>query len=222
MKIVHPLLRGEVKKIKPNIYAVSVADDYDRAMLFCRYQEHYESPYKEIRGKRFTLEYFMRFYCRKRKTRNFQYPSDWGGYNIPSDVLIRAHYLFESIPNEYDTIMSQIIEFCSSSSKGQPFYLIGIDTFSSTKTMRHELSHGLYHTNSHYKESCDKLISEIDKKDYNIAKRELLKIGYADDKKIIDDEIQAFFSTGLYGGLVNEKLKPYTKKFSQNFKKYYK
>ena len=60
----------------------------------------------------------------------------------------------------------------------------------------------------------------MDKNDYNCAKRELIMIGYSNDKKIIDDEIQAFFSTGLYGGLINKRLKPYTKKFKENFKKY--
>lgn len=220
MKITHPLVRGEVKKIKPNIFAVSVSDDYDRAMLFCRYQEYYESPYKEIRRKHFTLEYFMRLYCKKRKTPNFQYPSDWGGYNIPSDVLMSAHQLFESTYNEYDPIMKQIIDFCVKSSKNSPFYLIGIDKFNSTQTMEHELSHGMYYTDSEYRKSCDLLISQMDKNDYNFAKRELIMIGYSNDKKIIDDEIQAFFSTGLYGGLINKRLKPYTKKFKENFKKY--
>jgi hypothetical protein len=40
MEITHPLVVGEVKEIKPHIYAVIVKDDYDRAMLFCRYQEY--------------------------------------------------------------------------------------------------------------------------------------------------------------------------------------
>lgn len=221
MKIIHPLLRGEIKKIKPNIYAISILDDYDRAMLFCRYQEYYESPYKEIRGKHFTLEYFMRLYCKKRKTTNFQYPSDWSGYNIPSDVLISSYNLFESTHNEYDPIMKQIIDFCLKSSKNSIFYLIGVDQFRLTQTMKHELSHGMYYTNLEYKKSCDSLISEMDKKDYNIMKHDLINIGYVNDKKIIDDEIQAFFSTGLHNGLFNKKLKKYTKKFIQNFKKYY-
>ena len=56
MKIKYDFINGEVKKIKPNIYSVIIKDDYDRAMVFCRYQEFYESPYNEIRGKFFTLE----------------------------------------------------------------------------------------------------------------------------------------------------------------------
>ena len=39
MKIKHPLVKGKVIQIKPFIYCVEIDDDYDRAMLFCRYQE---------------------------------------------------------------------------------------------------------------------------------------------------------------------------------------
>ena len=38
MKIKHPLVKGKVKLLYPNIYGVVVDDYYDRAMLFCRYQ----------------------------------------------------------------------------------------------------------------------------------------------------------------------------------------
>ena len=59
MKIKHPLVKGKVKEIKPFIYCVEIDDDYDRAMLFCRYQEFYESPYKKFRGKTFTWMEYM-------------------------------------------------------------------------------------------------------------------------------------------------------------------
>ena len=62
MKINHPLVKGVVKEVKPFIYCVEVDDDYDRAMLFCRYQEFYESPYKKFRGKPFGWMEYMRFY----------------------------------------------------------------------------------------------------------------------------------------------------------------
>ena len=42
-------------------------------------------------------------------------------------------------------------------------------------------------------------------------------MGYVDDKKIIDDEIQAFMSTGLYNGLNTKELKVYEKEFKKNF-----
>ena len=42
----------------------------------------------------------------------------------------------------------------------------------------------------------------------------------SDDKKIIDDEIHAFMSTGLYNGLDTKELKVYEKGFKSNFKKF--
>jgi hypothetical protein len=45
-------------------------------------------------------------------------------------------------------------------------------------------------------------------------------MGYVNDKKIIDDEIQAFMSTGLYNGLNTKELKVYEKEFKNNFKKF--
>jgi hypothetical protein len=45
-------------------------------------------------------------------------------------------------------------------------------------------------------------------------------MGYVDDKKIIDDEIQAFMSTGLYNGLDTKELKKYEQMFIENFKNY--
>jgi hypothetical protein len=58
------------------------------------------------------------------------------------------------------------------------------------------------------------------KTDYNLIKKELVKMGYVDDKNIIDDEIQAFMSTGLYSTFNNDKLKSYQKDFKKIYKKY--
>mgnify|MGYP006947912899 CR=1 FL=1 len=59
MKIKNDYVVGELKQIRPQIFAVSIKDNYQRTMLFCRYQEFYESPFKDIRGKFFTWEKYM-------------------------------------------------------------------------------------------------------------------------------------------------------------------
>lgn len=220
MNINHPLLKGTLKKIMPNIYGVIIKDQYDRAMLFACYQEYYESPFPEIRGQNFTLETLMRVYTKKNKKDCFTYPKDWGGYNIPSNILLeRFHKLEEKNLVTYELLMRNIIFECVKLSKTKPFYLIGVDNIKSV-TMNHEMAHGLYYTNEKYKEITDKLISEMNKKDYQNIKKKLVKMGYVNEKKIIDDEIQAYMSTGLYGYMNVEDLIKYKRKFVQNFNKF--
>ena len=225
MEIVHPLVVGEVNEIKPHIYAVIIKDDYDRAMLFCRYQEYYESPYPEVRGNVFSLESYMRTYTKGNKSTYFSYPHDWVGYNIPSNILLESHKKFKShYPNENDNIMGKIISFCENDTKGkgeehQPWYIIGADKIKSG-TMNHEMAHGLYYTDLKYKVEMDYLISQIRKTEYISLGKHLIKAGYVNDKKIIDDEIQAFMSTGKYAKWSEIVYKKYSPEFVKVFKKY--
>ena len=110
MRISNSLIEGEVREIKPFIFAVIVKNQYDRSSLFCRYQEFYESPYPQIRGKFFTLEQYMKLYIDTNKKPHFTYPSDWTGYNIPSKVLLEAKNTFGLPRTQYDYTMYEIIE----------------------------------------------------------------------------------------------------------------
>lgn len=224
MKINHPLVKGKVKEIKPFVYCVEVDDQYDRSMLFCRYQEFYESPFKQIRGKYFTLEQYMKLYTKKNGKKFFTYPYDWTGYNIPSNVLDKAHDKFYK-ETEYDEIMNDIYFYCALNAQNKnngtshDWYLIGASS-KDLKTMDHEIAHGLYFTNKEYRKSTKELIGTIKPTHYNKLKKTLVKMGYVGDKKIIDDEIQAFMSTGLYKEMDTKELKVYEKDFKNNFKKY--
>lgn len=225
MKINHPLVEGEIVEIKPFIYAVVIKDTYDRAMLFCRYQEFYESPYSEIRGKEFTLESYMRLYTKRNKKLMFSYPYDWYGYNIPSNTIKDALKTFKKTKTQYDEIMGDIIDYCemesrkSNNDRSHLWYVIGVDKLKSS-TMNHEIAHGLYYTNLHYKVEMDYVITHMDKRVYKRLCKELIKKGYADDKKILDDEIQAFMSTGKLISWSDEDYKMYSNEFTKIFKKY--
>jgi predicted unusual protein kinase regulating ubiquinone biosynthesis (AarF/ABC1/UbiB family) len=87
-------------------------------------------------------------------------------------------------------------------------------------TINHEIAHGLYYTNNEYKKIVTTLIRKIKPTHYDKLKNKLVKMGYVDDKKIIDDEIQAFMSTGLYNGLDTIELKKYERDFIKNFKNF--
>ena len=224
MTIKHPLVKGKVKEIKPFIYCVEVDDDYDRAMLFCRYQEFYESPYKKFRGKPFTWMEYMRFYKDAWKKRVFTYPDDWSGYNIPSNVMEKANNIFNK-DTEYDQIMNDIYFHCTIDSQNKndgtrcDWYLIGASS-KDKGTLNHEIAHGMYYTNKEYKKEVIKLIDKIKPSHYEKLTKKLVKMGYVNDEKIIDDEINAFMSTGLYNGLDTKELKVYERGFKSNFKKF--
>ena len=223
-KIKHPLVKGVVKEVKPRIYCVTVDDDYDRAMLFCRYQEFYESPYKKFRGKPFTWMEYMRHYKLSWKKRTFTYPDDWSGYNIPGNIVQRANHIFCK-DTEYDQIMNDIYFYCAIDSQNKndgtrcDWYLIGASS-KDLKTMDHEIAHGLFFTNREYRMRMLYLLSLIPKKTMDKMDKKLIKMGYVNDRKILDDEAQAFLSTGLYNGLDIKEIKKYEKPFINNFKKY--
>jgi hypothetical protein len=166
----------------------------------------------------------MRHYKDHWKKDTFTYPIDWSGYNIPNHVLQQAHHMFNG-ETEYDNIMNDIYFYCSEKStlnnggKRTDWYLIGASS-KDLKTMDHEIAHGLYSTNSDYQKGCKRLIKQIKETHYEKLRKKLVKMGYVDSKKIIDDEIQAFMSTGLYNGLDTKELKKYEKDFVTNFKKY--
>ncbi len=223
-KIKHPLVVGVVKEVQPRIYCAIIDDDYDRAMLFCRYQEFYESPYKKFRGKPFTWMEYMRHYKEAWKKRVFTYPEDWSGYNIPGNVLQKANHIF-CYDTEYDEIMNDVYFYCAIDSQNKnngtrcDWYLIGASS-KDLKTMDHEIAHGLFSTNKKYKSSMMSLLAEIPKSTRNKIDKKLIKMGYVNDRKILDDEAQAFLSTGLYNGLEIKEIKKYEKNFIKVFKQH--
>ena len=228
-RINEKMVKGVVKRIRPFVYGLSIKNDYDRAMLFCRYQEFYESPFSNIRGQKFSLEEYMRTYCEKNKSLAFTYPKDWGGFNIPSHSLGESIKLFfydeTHSASEYDIIMSQVYEFCKEDcykidGKEHKWYLIGYDD-GDVKTLNHEMAHAYYYTNEVYRYNCNKLIQNIKNKDFLDIQKKLVTLGYRKDKKIIYDEIQAFMSTGLYSTMDTKGLRSYQNGFIENFENFH-
>jgi hypothetical protein len=121
--------------------------------------------------------------------------------------------------NLYDHIMTEIIHHCIDESNHKPWYLIGADKTGSA-TMNHEIAHGLYYTNMKYKSEMDNLINAIESRVYKDFKKLLIKQGYANDDVIINDEIQAYMSTGKLLSWSNRDYEKYTKDFVKVFKKY--
>lgn len=190
-------VRYEIKKIRQGIFAVVVPDKYERAMLFLRFQEFYESPNPKFRGKSFDIWEYIEWYS-KRNGGSFTYPSDWSGYNIPLPVIREClnHLEQEKNISPYDRVMIAIIDhiWWMNDKKTSDGYIIGTD---STKgdTFMHEVCHGLYFNNPSYKKAANYLIKNvIDKKHFEIFKKNLLQMGYAN--KVVKDEVQAYLLFG--------------------------
>ena len=235
MKICKP----KIKQIIPKVYVVTMDNQYDLAMTFCRFQEYYESP--DMHGKRFTFMEFMKYYSMKwgKPKGSFSYPDDWNGFNIPGNVI--RNCLIDNFrqiqkkldgplswrPNEYGHEYDQhmvynILDPIVKRNKGWDFYLIGVHTDESKRTrealISHEVAHGLYFTNLEYQKDMDVLLKQTSRKVLNYMKSKLKEKGYT--KHVMMDEIQAHLSTGLVDNMDPKKVKKEKKLFFKVIKKY--
>jgi phosphoribosyl-ATP pyrophosphohydrolase len=180
----------KIKEVKPNVFAVIVKDKYDRAMLFCRAQEYYESPSPKFRGKNFSIWEYMKWYHEQNHW-GFSYGADWSGFNIPLQTVRDCYNKLTKPESPYDKGMDEILNKLKSESKDS--YIIGAkDT--EGETFKHEVCHALYHTNKNYKKQMDNLTKGLPKRYYNVFASNLVKMGYA--TKVVDDEIQAYLQYG--------------------------
>jgi len=213
------------REITPNIFLLSFDSYYDLAMHFVRAQEFYESNNIKLRNTHFTLVDFMEWYA-KTNDGTFSYPDDWAGFNVPGWVFKKVLNK-KAIKdwNKYDEFMFKVTKQLQKrvpNNNPCGFYLIGASTEDS-KTVDHEIAHGLYYTNSAFKSEMQ-VLTESFQKQFDSFTVYLRKIGY--DESVLKDEFQAYFSTGLgYDGkkFLKKKKVPYkkaTKKFKKVFKKW--
>ena len=178
-----------LSQVDKNIYLVNSSSRRELGMLFLRYQEYYESPNVNIRGKSFTLVEHQYFYAQdmKKKNNSFTYLDDWVGYNIPAYIIKEVHDLGIQDKNHYDNIMIGLHNMIKMYSNGEPSYLIGC--LSEDKdTIQHELAHARFFTNKEYK---DKVTEAIEKSPlFNELCQAIIDKGYC--KEVCIDEINAF------------------------------
>lgn len=213
-----------IEEIHPKVLLLSFDNSYDLAMHFCRVQEFYENSI--WKNKFFTMLDFVEWYSLEKGNGAFTYPNDWSGFNVPSKVF-RNLYAKEKIPdpNKYDKVMIEILNKIDNSGyKGKQFYLIG-SLSEDKEAIKHEFAHALWSTNIKYKKEMKKLISELTEPQHNALKNWLKEKTYCDE--VIDDEIQAYLSTGMAEEMVDALRKKrifyrtMTKPFKKLFKEYY-
>ena len=217
----------KIEEVRPNVFAVIVKDHYHRAMLFLRVQEFYESPNPEFRGKNFNIWDYIEWYSRRNKD-VFTYTFDWGGFNIPLKTAWDCYDKLKENESPYDEVMDNIIRsiemkmFNKKNTRNWNGYIIGAPS-TDDDTFEHEVCHGLYATNKQYKELVDEVTIAIPLKEYQIFRKNLMKMGY--NGIVIDDEIQAYLSTNYdyskFSKGVSRKLcKELHKQYKQIFNLY--
>jgi hypothetical protein len=177
----------KIEEIEPNIFIVYMRNTDVLGTTFMRFQEHYESPYSDIKGKIFTREYFKKIYMERRQADKFTYLQDWAGYNLPSYVLKPF------ISGKFNPLLEceqQLVDYFKDK-KGK-FYVIGA-AHSDRATIKHEVSHGLWYTNNAYKLAQQKVIKTLSKKARATINKYLLGYGYCED--VLEDETCSFLLT---------------------------
>lgn len=214
----------KIKEIRPSIFLAKFKDPYTCAMFFWKYQEFYESPNPKFRNNVINLSDYMDWYVKKFKKKSFTYAADYTGFNIPSESIRKCLSKHKWEPQtRYDEMMDNLFLYLQHSMgvdenhKWKPFYLIGVAGKGSA--LDHEIAHGMYSTNSEYKIAMDAVIRDLPRKNYQDLRKVLAKSNYA--REVLDDEIQAYLSTGLSKFLLEvsevKKLQPPFKKIFKKF-----
>lgn len=213
----------DLKEIFPRVFVLSFGNHYDLGMRFLRYQEYYESPCPDFKGTVFTLLDYMDWYA-KANGGVFSYPDDWAGFNVPGWVFKEV---LESGKiedwNQYDEFMLSIINEIKVKlppDDSDRFYLIGTRK-GDEETVEHELAHAFYYIFPEYKREVNALIAKLQNE-----RPELVRLVYecledaGYDQTVHDDELQAYFATGLMSEMIVkiEKKKMAYKDFSHEFR----
>lgn len=169
-----------LKKTPYNSYCVSADSTRELARSFLRFQEHYESPSEEFRGKIFTVGQYRVWY--EKKYGWFSYETDWTGFNIPDSILVpfRKGY-FDPLTIEEENLLSLFIN-----APKHNFYIIGAND---RDVLNHELNHALYAHNKDYSNEINKVF-DANLEHIKYALEYLLDKGYC--KYLLYDELQAY------------------------------
>ncbi len=198
-----------IKKVKitDKIFLLIFENQHEIASTFLRFQEHYESP--KFRGKSFSLGEFKAWYSSLKG--DFTYYTDWNGFNIPSYIL-KPFYegQFDPISDEEKEILNLFRDV------GDDFYVIGIhkDMKNVSSFLKHEIAHGLFYTDSQYKDRVMEILSEFNLDEIKDELRS--KGGYHEE--VLDDEVHAY-SLGSVGKLKSKVPEELHKRLLENYQK---
>ena len=189
-------------------------------MHFLRVTEFYESSIDCFHQKVFEIVDFIDWYTTVyNKEGIFSYPDDWSGFNVSSKEFKK---LYEDNKvtdwNRYDSFMYSVYRYVRCKEVDNEFYIIGI-LEGDDATFEHEFAHALYQICPEYKAEMNAHTRKIPK--YQMTKlRTFLKEKFLYSERVILDEIQAYFSTGIKDTDIPKRYEKYTKPYVETYKKY--
>lgn len=207
----------KLERITEGIYYISFDELMELSSHFMRWQEIYESDDNRFYRKPFQLMDYLKFYSKKNEN-DFTYFNDWNGFNIKTNIVSEYFPKIKDI-NDHDLFMKQIVDYIKRDNGGNDCYLIGSQT-GKREVLKHEVAHGLFFTRHDYEEMMADLISALPKDVYKEASDIIKGMGY--NESVVDDEIQAYFSTGICEAMKNSSTisSESTKHFSKSFREY--
>lgn len=188
------MVRYSIERITPEIFAVVVPDDDERAKLFVRIQEYYENEDPSIRRKNFDVREFLSEY---REEHHRTYADDWQGFNVPYKIALEAYKKLPAhLITPYDLTMMEILRSIvtlPAANVNKKTYIIGVDRIGSS-LMQHELYHGLYYTSKHYRRMMNHALKSLPQNLYRQLRKNVINMGYRNSDYIVHDELQAYLS----------------------------
>ena len=184
------LIMIKYKKQPYNSVWVWADSQEELGLTFMRFQEYYESPNPNFKGKIFTQGQLRKWYSETYGTNTYHH--DWSGFNLPSVVLIPfKDGLFDPLTDEEKNLL-ELFRY-----RHDNFYIIGAQN---TATLRHELSHALYASNEKYKNEINRFLNNNRQK-IKKASKYILDKGYCKD--VLFDELQAYITDNDDNELIN-------------------
>lgn len=176
----------------PDVIHIIAESQFELTTTFVRAQEHYESPYDDIRGAKFTLDQLAARYVKDGK--DFDYFSKWNGMNMPSVSYLNWLAGASPLRPEESKLVCAVQHAINQGVNPRHFYLIG--TWKN-EDITHELSHALWDLDPAYRNAqCENItrMRQNNIQSYDIIERWLLDVrGYS--KTVIPDEVAAYMAT---------------------------
>lgn len=199
--------------ITPQIVHIKAPDAKILASAMCRFQEHYESPFPEIRNQIFTLGQLRAMgsrHCPGIYTYEggITFDADWSGYNFPSHILdpfIKG--LFDPLTDFEQDVVNML------KCKQGKFYVIGTygteEDDDPSGSLDHEICHALYYIDDAYRHEVD---ASLKKYTNNLKPLKKMLIDWGYDHSVLDDECHAYISADF--DWLKEKKAKDLKKFN--------